>query len=269
MLDSIKEKINNEAKKKVFGQETMDSELDQGWMEMTKNSLIEKALTLVGLKSLAEARKAKRLKTTSKETKKTDDKTDEKGEKTPLYSGAENQTEINKEGLTEEQIKLIDQLQSAKKTANLTVKMAKFADPTEAMASLFPGLGDGGASVSLGVFYHSLGMSVGFNKKQHASITRILAKDFAAGLIPVVGDIADFVYKGCKKIGRIFDKHFKTLSTDSEGKLPADILEKIKNDKTIDKKLLAKVKEGKREDAAKETKKQASGKDRAIFDPKI
>lgn len=40
MLDSIKEKINNEAKKKVFGQETMDSELDQGWMEMTKKNYI-------------------------------------------------------------------------------------------------------------------------------------------------------------------------------------------------------------------------------------
>lgn len=181
----------------------MDSELDQGWLEMTKNTLIEKALTMVGLKSLAQERKNKRIKTKAEEVK--------KSERTPLYSGAEDQTEINKELLTEEQQKLVKQLQIAKKAANLTVKMAKFADPTEAMASLFPGLGDGGASVSLGMFYHALGAKVGFDKKQHASITRILAKDFAAGLIPVIGDVADFVYKGCKKIGKVFSKHANTL----------------------------------------------------------
>lgn len=260
MWESFKEKINKEAKKSVFGKETVDSELDQGWLEMTKNTLIEKALTLVGLKSLAQERKNKRIKTKAEEVKKSEKKSE---------ANSESKSEINKELLTEEQQKLVKQLQIAKKAANLTVKMAKFADPTEAMASLFPGLGDGGASVSLGMFYHALGAKVGFDKKQHASITRILAKDFAAGLIPVVGDIADFVYKGCKKIWRIFDKHFKILFTDSEGKLPTDILEKIKNDKTIDKKLLAKVKEGKREDAAKETKKQASAKDRVVFDPKI
>lgn len=261
MWESFKEKINKEAKKSVFGKETVDSELDQGWLEMTKNTLIEKALTMVGLKSLAQERKNKRIKTKAEEVK--------KSERTPLYSGAEDQTEINKELLTEEQQKLVKQLQIAKKAANLTVKMAKFADPTEAMASLFPGLGDGGASVSLGMFYHALGAKVGFDKKQHASITRILAKDFAAGLIPVIGDVADFVYKGCKKIGKVFSKHANTLLEEAKWKLPTDILEKIKNDKTIDKKLLAKVKEGKREDAAKETKKQASAKDRVVFDPKI
>ena len=254
MKESLTSMANKEAKKKVFGVETVESETDQGRLEMTKNTFIEKALTMVGLKSLAEQRKAKRLK--PKQESKSDKKERTIESSDALINKSEKQTEINTEGLDEEKKALVKKLQSAKQIANTTVSMARFADPAEAFASLFPGLGDGGASTSLGIFYHALGVKVGFDKKQHASITRIMLKDFAAGLIPVVGDIADFLYKGCKKVGRLFDKHFKNLMKEAEGKLSPEILKNIKDDKSVDAEMLKKAKNDEIKDLEKSINKE-------------
>ncbi len=199
--------------------------------------VIEKWLAKVGLKGLAAERREKRQKKRTWEVR-----TDKAA---PEWAEAGQQ-------------KIIQQLQEAKRAANTTAAMAKYADPTEAVAGIFPALWDAGASAVLAAYYHYTGRKVWFSKAQHSKINKYLVTDGVVWLIPVVGDIADFLYRWCKKIGRLFKKHYEDLARQAKEKgVPASVLNDIAHNKDIDEEVVEKRKDGKGEETVPEAERWA------------
>ncbi|MFA7284561.1 MAG: DUF4112 domain-containing protein [Candidatus Absconditabacterales bacterium] len=219
-MGGIVDNLNTSLKGKVLGEVIPDGAVVPTW----KQVFIEKGLAKVGLKELADRKKRER----------------QGGEKI----GRNEQGQHNKEHT--EQQEIIKQLEAAKKAANTTTAMAKYTDPTEAIISLFPGLGDAGASITLAAYYHYLGKTVGFSKKQHRKINTILAIDGTVGFVPVIGDILDFVYQGCKRIGELFVAHYEALAKRAQEKgISADVLDKIAKNEDADEEVIEKRKDGK------------------------
>lgn len=161
---------------------------------------------------------------------------------------------------SKEQQKIIDQLKKARKAANTTTAMAKYTDPAEAIVSLFPGLGDAGASITLAAYYHYLGRMVWFSRKQHKKINTILAIDGTVWLVPVVGDILDVAYQWCKKIGKLFVSHYESLAKKAKQQgVPQSVLADIHNNTDVDEDALDKRKHGKGEETIPVNERDSDG----------
>lgn len=219
-MGGVLDELNTRLKEKALGEKIPDGNVVPDRSAIA----IEKWLTVVGLDWLAAEKKKKRQWWHKAETK----------DATP--SASENK----------EQQEVIKQLEKAKKAANTTTAMAQYTDPAEAIVSLFPGLGDAGASITLAAYYHYLGKTVWFSRKQHKKINTILAIDGTVWFVPVIGDILDFFYKGCKKIAKLFVKHYEDLATKAKDKgVSAEVLDKIAKNEDVDEEAIGKRKEGK------------------------
>ncbi len=243
--------INDLAKRKVLWEEKTDEhELpSRTWV------IVETSLTKLWANALAKEIKEKRRKKDSNSI----------SSKGALLSSDKNIKEDARanwsELISESTTNIAKQLQRAKKAANTTNAISRYADPTEAIASIIPWIGDGGAGVALGLFFHALGNSVWFSKNDHRKINRYLTIDTVWWLIPIVGDIFDFAYKACKKIAKLFYKHYKKLAESAKGLIPDDQLKKIHDNKAFDKDVLASFKWGTLKEKVKEWFPNSDGKD--------
>lgn len=98
------------------------------------------------------------------------------------------------------QNEILDQLRAAKNAEARVRTFAKIMDTygVEAIIGLFEGAGDAVTSVLSGLYLMHEAGKAGLSKTDFLKIAALQAADFFIGAIPIIGDIADFVFHANK-----------------------------------------------------------------------
>lgn len=123
-------------------------------------------------------------------------------------------SEVERE-LTPQQKEIMEKLRAAKGSEERVRLFAQFADDIglDPLLSLIPELGDGASSIVSGIYLLMEAKKAGLGTMTYLKIIGLQAADFAAGAIPVLGDVADYFFKANKWSSKSFEDQTKELVT--------------------------------------------------------
>jgi hypothetical protein len=94
-------------------------------------------------------------------------------------------------------------------------KFGKFRFGLDPIIGFIPGLGDA-VPVIIGSYIIYIGIRLELPKEKISEMIGNVVADFFLGTIPIIGDIADFVFKAHTKNLKIIEEHLKKKPIDAE-----------------------------------------------------
>ena len=138
--------------------------------------------------------------------------------KAALLEGALSSKErVQKFPSAEEKARMLAKLKQAHSIKEQALLFGKWADDygLEVAVSLVPGYGDAVASIVCSLYFLYQGLRMNLPIWNIVKILGLQAFDFAVGLMPVVGDGADYFFKANKWSAKLFAQHFEKLTQEA------------------------------------------------------
>lgn len=135
--------------------------------------------------------------------------------------------------LTPEQEKIIDQLKSAKSSAERVDVVATALDTfgLDVLVGLIPGVGDAVASIIPGLYLLAEAKHADLDGIDYLKIIALQVADFAIGAVPVAGDVADYIFKANKMSATLFADNLEKVKQEALAMgIPAEQIAKISED---------------------------------------
>ncbi len=153
---------------------------------------------------------------------------------TQADSGAEDTIE-EKDTVTRtpEQLEVLDRLKKAKSSTERVDVIATALDTfgLDVIVGLIPAAGDGTSSIIAGLYLLAEAKHADLGAMSYLKIIALQVADFAIGVVPVVGDAADYVFQANKISAGMFAKNMEQIKQEAvKMGIPPEEIAKISDD---------------------------------------
>lgn len=149
-------------------------------------------------------------------------------------SGEENTIEGDKDTIrTPEQLEVLERLKKAKSSAERVDVVATALDTfgLDVIVGLIPVEGDGASSIIAGLYLLAEAKHADLGAMSYLKIIALQVADFAIGVVPVVGDAADYVFQANKMSAGMFAKNMEQIKQEAvKMGIPPEEIAKISDD---------------------------------------
>ena len=135
--------------------------------------------------------------------------------------------------LTPDQEAILEKLRSAKSSAERVDVVATALDTfgLDPLIGLIPGIGDATASIIPGLYLLAEAKHADLDGADYLKIIALQVADFAIGVTPVAGDVADYLFQANKMSATLFADNLKRVEQEALAMgIPEEQIAKISED---------------------------------------